>query len=216
MSDASELVGELVGRRPLAFSILKAKGIDPGASMSLESACRLRALDPATLLDDITRAEQQMEVRWAGASLSELIDNVLSPYHAGFAAQIDVAQRAIERAGCRCAPAAHPPLTRLVHELRIDIESHIRKEESVLFPWLRNQPRTAAAPMRAMVLEHADTVLLLHAIHVAAAVCLGRSTEPTARAARQHIATLETSLCEHMHLENEELLRRALASRDSR
>lgn len=215
MSDASELVGELVGRRPLALSILEARGIDPRSGASLEYACRRQSIDPAALLDEVAAAERQVEARWGRASLAALIDDVLRPYHAEFAAQIERAERAIELAGCRCAPGAHPPLVRLLRELQADFDSHVGKEENVLFPWLLDQPRTAAAPMRAMVLEHADTVLLVHAIHMAAAACFASAT-PAALEARARVAAIESSLCEHMHLENEELLRRALASRDSR
>jgi iron-sulfur cluster repair protein YtfE (RIC family) len=67
-----------------------------------------------------------------------------------------------------------------------------------------------------MQLEHADTVLLLHAVHVAMVRCLASSSEPAARDAVERIVHVERTLCEHMHLENNELFARALEASASR
>jgi regulator of cell morphogenesis and NO signaling len=90
------------------------------------------------------------------------------------------------------------------------MEQHMAKEERVLFPWLRGRADTAAARC-AMQLEHSDTIHWLRAIHATLRRCLAVATGGTQeQVAASRIDHVERWLCEHIHLESNELFPRAL------
>ncbi|MCX5745657.1 MAG: hemerythrin domain-containing protein [Proteobacteria bacterium] len=64
-------------------------------------------------------------------------------------------------------------------------------------------------PIRAMQLEHADTMGILQAVHEVAARVAGAAASPA-------LTHVERTLCEHIHLENNVLFPRALEVMSSR
>ena len=159
-TDASELVGDLCSHRPLALRVLDRHGIGPADhARSLEACCQQRGIDVATLVAELTAEEEQLAAPWRLRPLPELLDHIVRTYHRPFAAELDEAAAAITFATPSSGDPAHAAWVALQHELaelRADMEQHMAKEEAVLFPWIRSpRARTAAAPIRAMQLEHA-------------------------------------------------------------
>jgi regulator of cell morphogenesis and NO signaling len=211
----SEPIGALCSQHPLAAWVLHHHGVDaPDPGRSLDGCCRDRGVDPEAVRGALRREEEQLTAPWHVRPLGELIDHVLRTYHRPFDAEVAGTAAAIE--------AARPPETEpgfagwaelggLLEELRADMQQHMAKEERVLFPWLRRGAATAGAPIRAMQLEHGDTIQLLHGIHAAIRRWLPagpRDAHETA--AVTSIASLERRLGEHMHLESNLLFARAL------
>ena len=196
------LVGELCRQRPLALVILRRRGIDP--SQPAEASVL------AGVLDEVRAAEARLAAPWRDRPVTELLDHVLRSYHRPFAAMVDETRAALAAAGAMREVAGGTELERQLAELGADMAQHMDKEERVLFPWLRGRADTAAAAIRAMQLEHSDTLGLLLAVQVTSARALERSGGPLAAAAAQRLEELERSLCEHIHLENNELFPRAL------
>lgn len=194
-------MGELCGQRPLAMGVLLRHGIDAG--------CRTASVD-RVVLADVTAAEEQLAAPWRERPVTELLDHVVRSYHRPFAALMDETAAAIAAARVTLDASGCAELERLLAELRADLEEHMDKEERVLFPWLRGRADTAAEPIRAMQLEHADTMGLLLAVHASATRVLDRSRGPLVAAAGRRLDELEQALCEHIHLENNELFPRAL------
>ncbi len=219
-SNETELVGALCTRRPLAVSLLHRHGIGTDPTRSLDAACGERGLEPADLLRELAYEEDQLAGPWRTRPVAELLDHIVRTYHRPFDAELATAAAAIAAARPPAGDPRQPmwaELDRQLGELRADMEQHMTKEERVLFPWLRGRAETAGAPIRAMQLEHADTIQLLHAIHAAA----GRWTAAGPHGAPPHalvaqLAHVESWLCDHIHLESNELFPRALETESPR
>jgi len=211
-TDDSEAISQLCARRPLAVRVMRARGLDPASRRTLGACCFEAGLELHELLAELGRAEDAVAGAWRSRPISELLDHVLRTYHRPLASELDAVAVMIDdaRPGDEPAMEVWSELQRLLDELRTDLEQHMTKEERVLFPWLRGRAETAAAPIRAMQLEHGDTLQLLLAIHATAARML--ASEPGDAASRLvgQLDELEAWLCEHIHLENNELFRRAL------
>jgi len=186
-------VGMLCARRPLATVVLRRLGIsfrDPDRALA------------AAELADVARAEAELAASWEAPTLGELLDRIVRTYHRPFEVELAVAITAVERVQPDATDPAYAIWARLrreVDELRADMEQHMVKEERVLFPWLRGRAQTAGAPIRAMLLEHGDTIQLLHAIDATLDAWLAaRGPDAALATAVEHVATW---LCEHMHVE---------------
>jgi regulator of cell morphogenesis and NO signaling len=217
----TELVGTLCTRHPLAVRVLHRHGIggvDP--ARSLHTACTERGLDPEALLRELTHEEDQLTGPWRTHPLDELLDHIVRTYHRPFDAELSSAAASITAARPPAGDPRHAiwdELGRQLGELRADMEQHMEKEERVLFPWLRGRAATAGAPIRAMLLEHADTIQLLHTIHDAAKRWIAAGPpSPASDALVDELARVEGWLCEHIHLESNELFPRALETEPPR
>jgi regulator of cell morphogenesis and NO signaling len=209
------LVKELCRQRPLALRVLSRHGLDAAATATLADAGRDHGRDPAALLAELDDDERRLTAPWLDRPLVELLDHILRTYHRPFGPLLDEVAEALDAvAPIGADHAVWHDLRDRLGQLRADMEDHMAKEERVLFPWLRGRAATAAAPIRAMQLEHADTMDLLHATHAAAARWLGLGPHDGALAAQ--LDRVERELCEHIHLENNELFPRALEVVDAR
>lgn len=205
-------MSQLCARRPLAVRVLRRLGIDPSSSSTLGASCQEHGLELGSTLAELTTVEDTVAGSWHARAMLDLLDHVMRTYHRPFAGELDTVAATLDRArpGDEPGRTAWAELRHQLDELRTDLVDHMLKEERVLFPWLRARAETAAAPIRAMQLEHGDTIQLLLAVHAAAVRWQATTTGDVARDAMAKLDALEAWLCEHIHLENNELFRRAL------
>jgi len=200
-------IAELCERHPLAIPLIRARGIDPRDRAPFAAACARVGADPRELEDQLARDEARVDADWQARPLALLVDHIVEHYHRPQEAEL----RAVEHAIDELAPAvrARPCWSSLrakVSELRDFVVDHLTKEESVLFPWVCTRADTAAAPIRATQLEHADTLALVYEVDHLAAAC-----DPNAGArVLAALARAELALLEHLYLEDAMLFRRAL------
>jgi len=206
----SEAISQLCARRPLAVRVVRRRGLDPGSRRTLGASCQEAGLEVDVVLAELSAAEDAVAGDWRSRPIPELLDHVVRTYHRPFAAELDAIVAVVDRArpDNETGIAMWSEIRRQLDELRADLEQHMMKEEGVLFPWLRGRADTAAAPIRAMQLEHGDTIQLLLDVHAFAA--RWSATGDAARMVAVRLDELEGWLCEHIHLENNELFRRAL------
>lgn len=211
--------GRIAAAHPYAIPILERYGIDfcCGGAQSLAEACQARGVDPEAVLAEIEAARpSEAPVCWADRPLDELIAHIVEHYHR----PLDELLPALEALLCKVVGvhgAKHPrrfaELTETFHDLKDDLEPHMRKEETILFPWLRSANRgSAGEPIRAMLAEHEAVAELLRRLRE----LTWEYTAPEEacaswRALWRSLAELEHSLHEHIHLENNILFPRALA-----
>jgi iron-sulfur cluster repair protein YtfE (RIC family) len=211
MRSTAQPIAELCERRPLALALLYRRGIDASEpNVTLDAACTARGLDVTAWLAELEAEERKLVEPLHALDVHGLIDHLLRTYHGPLAHELAAFEACVRASRDGSDATAWNELVALAVELRVDMEQHMKKEESVLFPWLRARAATAAAPMRAMQLEHGDTLGLLHAVHRAVERCLRKRSDTTAVSVAMQTAHVERILCEHMHLENNELLARAL------
>ncbi len=149
-------------------------------------------------------------------SADALIDHILQRYHDAHRAQlphlIELARRVervhADRSDCPHGLAAH------LAEMRAVLETHMHKDERVLFPMLRHRPPgTVQAPILVMRAEHDDHDRALTRL---SALCGGYVAPEHAcgswRALYDGASQLHQDLQQHIRLENELLFSGALTA----
>jgi len=209
MNLQEQTVAELARNIPGATGVFRKYRLDfcCGGDKVLREAAASRGVDVDELTLHLEQLQQSPEGRdWRNAEKAELIEFILTRYHDTLREQLPelvrLAQR-VERvhAGhpdCPAGLAAH--LTGMKEEL----ESHMEKEEQILFPMLsRGLQGPARHPIQVMRHEHDE--------HGHALTKLERLTHDmtppegacnTWQALYAGLTQLRLDLMEHIHLEN--------------
>jgi regulator of cell morphogenesis and NO signaling len=209
-------LGELAAQDPSATRVFMRHRLDfcCGGRRSLAEACERAGLDPAAIVAELDR-EASRETRGAAQlGQHELADHIESFYHAGLRRDLPPlveAARKVERVHAG-KPAVPSGLGEVLGELFAEMESHMAKEERILFPMIRRGARgeTVYLPVRMMEREHDG-----HAEHLSRIRALtGDFRVPehacaTWRALYHGLEKLEADLMQHIHLENNVLFARA-------
>ncbi len=228
-------VGDIVARFPGASRLFERHAIDYccGGRTSLDDACAERGLEPGAILAEIEAARATAPAvdrrDWTTAPISELIDHILVAYHAPLREDLAhltrLSSRALTAHGDDRLPMTR--LCRVLGDLRAELESHLLKEEIVLFPAAGRLAAAAAAPssgvrvaepcgsiavpIQAMEHEHADASAQLAALReMTGGYAVPSWACPTLTELIQGLQKLEEDLHRHIHLENEVLFPRTL------
>ena len=218
MVNTQQTLGELVAAIPAAARVFHRYGLDfcCGGKQSLAQACAAEQLDPEAVIQEIetTAASEQEQVRWDQRPLEELIQHILDRYHAPLKTEIprlaDLA-RQVEDAH-RDRPDRPAGLADLLEEVRTAVESHLAKEEQVLFPLiLSGRGQMAHMPVQVMIKEHEDHGQNLRRIReLTNDLRIPDGACASWRELYRSLAQLEVDLMDHISLENNVLFPRAL------
>lgn len=189
-------------------------------SQSLAEACEGLGLQPDDIIAEIAEfSEEKSDDRteWSDKSNSEITDHIVSHYHDTIRRDlpgiIDGAMRVENvhkhHASCPTGLAAH------LRKMSEDVLQHMQKEELLLFPMLRagKSGQTVRMPILVMETDHTH-----HAVDLQQTRALtGDLTLPTDACGTwttlyNALEGFERDLIEHIHLENNILFPRALAS----
>jgi regulator of cell morphogenesis and NO signaling len=184
----------------------------------LAEACAERGIDAAGVIEEIAREQPRAEDQapWAERPLDELVRHIVDFYHQrlrvelpeliSFAAKVE--SRHAEKASCPRGLRAH------LEEVHANVLDHLAKEEQVLFPMiLGGQGRNALGPIHVMEAEHRDHADALQRTRALTADLVAPEEAcPTWRALYLRLAAFEAELMDHIHLENNVVFRRALAT----
>ncbi|MDZ7679823.1 MAG: iron-sulfur cluster repair di-iron protein [Acidimicrobiales bacterium] len=149
--DPQTTLGELVTRRPALAPLLDQLGLDYccGGQRTLDAAAQEAGVGLDPLIEQLSTVDEpEAPVEWAELGPGELVDHLEATHHA----YLDDALPRLEALAVKVAGVhgeRHPELgnvERLVHELRADLEPHLRKEEQVLFPMIRELTSAVAPP----------------------------------------------------------------------
>lgn len=216
-------IGKIATEHPLATRVFARHGIDfcCGGGKPLGEVCEKLGLDPRAVLDEIEHEiarPSESQARWDEASLSDLIQHILTVYHAPLKEELprlEAMSRRVVEVHRDKRPETLPELLSVLIDLRAELEQHMAKEEQILFPMIRRgQGAMAEGPISVMEHEHDSAGRALHRLReltdeydVPAEAC------STWRALWHGLEALEESLHQHIHLENNILFPRALSSR---
>jgi len=165
---------------------------------------------------------REEQPNWELRSQAELVDHIEQHYHAGLRRDLPTlvdAARRLER-----EQASHPRvpggLADVLATLSDELESHMRKEETVLFPVLRTGARGGSddmpvdMPIRMMERDHDNHADALAKIRDLTSDLLPPPDAPAAWSdLYARLETLESELRQHIYLENNVLFARALGGR---
>ena len=215
-------VGPIASAYPLATRVFGRHPIDfcCGGGVPIGEVCRRQGLDPEVILEEIRHqlaTSHGGEQRWDEAPLDDLIQHILSAYHRPLDEELDrleaMARKVVNVHGSK-EPVMLPELLKVYLSLKEELVPHMRKEEQILFPMiLEGQGSMAIGPKSVLRNDHdsAGAALkrlreLTHNYQVREDAC------NTWRALWHGLVALEEELNQHIHLENNILFPRALAS----
>ncbi len=218
---SSTLIGHIAAEHPIATRVFARHGIDfcCAGGKPIEDACQSRGLDTEQILGEIRvelAGSDDDQERWNEADLSDLIDHILTTYHRPLEEELprleSMARKVVRVHGAR-EPEVLPELLTTFLGLKEELEQHMMKEETILFPMIREgRGSEALAPISVMEAEHASAGGALERLRE-----LTNGYEAPAdacntwRALWHGLGALEGDLHQHIHLENNVLFPRALA-----
>lgn len=223
-------VAEIVTHNPAATKVFHRYGIDfcCGGKRPLSDVCEERRLDVDRIRQEIESLApgEAKEKDWSTAPLVEIVGHILARYHEPLRQELPrltaMAEKVANVHGPKF-PEMLPPLASRLMELRTELESHMMKEERVLFPYvvaleqarvegrsLRAPFGSVAGPISVMEAEHEDAGRLLAEMRsLTGGYQLPEGACNTFRALFAGLEDLEREMHLHVHLENNVLFPRA-------
>ncbi|GAE25584.1 nitric oxide-dependent regulator DnrN or NorA [Halalkalibacter wakoensis JCM 9140] len=226
----TSVVAEIVTKFPKSSDLFKKYRIDfcCGGNRPLIEAIQERNLSAEEVLTNLntlfeeTTALHGASIEWENASFSELIDYIIQKHHRYLNEELPQLSPYITKV-LRVHGEHQPHLAqihRLFHELRVELEQHLIKEETVDFPLIlaveKHRTEETVEQLQKIVdaLEHEHS----HAGNILKELrdVTNDFTPPpgacgTYRLVYQRLENLESDLFLHIHLENNVLFPRALA-----
>ncbi len=229
-NEAKEItVGEMVVEEPGRARVFERFGIDYccGGKIPLAEACVKRGVDIDAVLESLHKIEadasSEFEEDWSQASMTALVDHIVATHHSYLREEFPRLTKMTERVAL-VHGERHPELPEVrdvFAALRNELESHMHKEEQVLFPMIKQIEANAADaaghcgtienPIRMMEQEHdsaGDALGTLRSL-------TGGFAPPADACNTYHVmldslAKLEADLHLHIHKENNILFPRAI------
>lgn len=219
--DSTTTLADLVTAHPELARELERRGLDYccGGASTLADACARAGLDTPTVAAELAGAATEPSTpAWSTMDAVELVDHLVETHHRylwdALPRLTSLADKIVSVHGAR-----HPELVEMaatVHELRDDLEPHLRREEAVLFPMVRElavgrtthtvHRHTLADPISVMLREHDSVGDLLARLRT-----LTDGYRPPADACASYtacfagLAELEADTHQHVHKENNRL-----------
>jgi len=224
---ASTLIADIVSAVPSSMKVFERHGIDfcCGGNRPVGDACVAQGLSIEALRADIAAASVEPDADqrlWASAGLGDLIDHILGRYHAKLVQDMPGLSRMADKVAA-VHGERHPEMlnvAKLFQGLRDELDSHMMKEEQILFPLVRQVEQGVSAhpmaahigqPIRVMEREHQSAGIVLARLRELS----GGYTVPadgcnTFQALYAGLEEFERDLHAHIHLENNILFPRAV------
>lgn len=222
-----QTLGELVTHYPHLRTLLEQMGVDYccGGKRTLAEAVKAAGLDPDATMADLEKRRAQdpsaaAATDWSAVSLSDLADHILVTHHVFTRTQLARIGMLLDKVQ-NAHRARHGDMLgalRSVFELlKADLETHLMKEEQILFPAIKGidgfmagrnaRPEvhcgSVAHPIRQMEHEHdAAGAVLARMRGLTGNYRLPADACQTFKALYEALAELESDLHEHIHLEN--------------
>lgn len=211
-------LGELAAANPSATRVFMRHRLDfcCGGRHTLADACERAGLDPAQIVAELEDEAKRHDpsTHWERRSQAELADHIESYYHEGLRRDLPPlidAARKVERVHAQ-KPDVPAGLADLLVELLSEMQTHMMKEEKILFPMIRRGMRGEAVymPVRMMESEHESHGEQLKKIRdLTGDLRIPPHACATWTALYHGLETLEAELMQHIHLENNILFARA-------
>lgn len=230
----NKTVGEIAAENPAAVPVFQKHGIDfcCGGKRPLGEVCREKGIPAAEVLEEIGKAREAAalgDTDWTTAPLSALAAHIVNRHHLYLEAELPRLDGMLAKVAEAHRDAHGDMLASLggvYRNLEAELDSHMQKEEMVLFPLIGRMERAAedGGPLPA---SHCGSVnnpiRVMEHEHDAAGEALAKLRELTGnytlpgdacatfRALYAGLEALEADLHRHIHLENNILFPRAQA-----
>lgn len=208
MIHANQSLGQLATSIPGATGVFHQYKLDfcCGGSRTLAEVAAERGLDATEIIAKLSELQQQITTRdWRSAKPAELVHHILQRFHAKHREQLPELIRLARRVETVHGDHTECPtgLAEHLSHMQQELESHMMKEEQILFPMLCNG-FYPAGPIHVMQHEHlqhgdalGDMLKLAHELQLPDGAC------NTWTALYLGLNELKEDLMEHILLENE-------------
>ena len=221
MISTEQSVKDIAVAYPLATRVFQRHSIDfcCRGGIALQTACDKKGLDADSIVREVEAeiaGTGDDAARWEDEPLDRLIDHILATYHEPLRAELPRLQQMADKVlavhGDKM-PEVLGELNSVFSALRMELESHMMKEEQILFPMIQaGNGSEAGMPIAVMEHEHASAGAALQRLRE-----LTNDFQPPDGACATWtglwagLADLESELHLHIHLENNILFPRAMA-----
>jgi len=204
----SRTVGEIAATMPGATAVFRKFKVDfcCHGDIALNEAARQRGIDAADLEEALNALEASEGAIPASWDTGELIDHILTRYHETHRRELP---ELIELAGkVEAVHANHPQvphgLADMLRQMLGELEVHMKKEELILFPAMRQRAGGGLdAPIAQMRHDHAGHGEQLQQLeNMTNGFTLPEGACCSWQALYSGTAKLTNDLMEHIHLEN--------------
>jgi regulator of cell morphogenesis and NO signaling len=205
-------LGEIAASLPGSTAVFRRHKLDfcCGGSESLEQAARQKGLDPASIEAELSRLSPQQDP--IPENVEDLIGYILERYHQVHRREFPELRQLASRVEQVHVdhPAVPAGLSALLKRMEANLESHMQKEEQVLFPMMLGGGNPMIVhPIGMMRHEHDECGDELKEL---AALTNNMTTPADAcnswRALYAGLAKLAEDLTDHIHIENNVLFPR--------
>ena len=209
----SAIVGDIAGTLPGAAEVFRQNGISfcCGGKLSLAEAAAKQGVAVDALLQELNALEAAAR-RDAPTETLPLIDHILTRYHDTHRTEMDWLIPLAQKVETVHGDHEEAPLglTEALLDLMEELDSHMAKDERVLFPMMRQGGHPAIQhPIAAMRHDHDTAAGLLRKVeHVTHGLTLPEGACRSWTALYTGLEKFTEDLVTHMHLENEVLFPR--------
>lgn len=210
-------VGDIAAAHPAATRVFSRHGIDfcCAGGRTLSESCEKKAIDADAVLAEIRKEGEANDQpnRWADASPQELVEHIIAAYHEPLREELprlESMARKVARVHGEKQPGTLDELSRVVTELRGELERHMQEEERDLFPGIADHGVGEETRLESLEHDHSEAGAALERV---------RRLTDDYRLPAEACATwaglwlgleeLERTMHEHIHLENNILFPRA-------
>jgi regulator of cell morphogenesis and NO signaling len=219
---SSEKIGDIVARFPKAGEIFTEYSIDfcCGGNRLLSEAIKEQGLDEKEILGRLGKSYQetlgldQKDVDWRQASATKLIDHILNTHHVYMRRELPLLSD-LSTTILRVHGASHGEVLskvhRLFHNLKMEIDQHLIKEEEIVFPLIKDYAVNPNSSQLKKIVDLNSELMKEHDGVGDVLKELRRITDqfrvpedgcPTYMKTYRKLEDLESNLFQHIHLEN--------------
>lgn len=213
-------VGEIAAHHPLATRVFARHGIDfcCGGGVPLAEASAKKGLNPVALVSEIEAelaASPAPAKRWLDAPIPELVEHIVARFHRPLREELPrlavMAEKVARVHEERDPEGRLPRVVSTLEELTAELLDHMAREEEELFPALL--AAAEGSDLGRFLDDHTEAGAALAKLReLADDYRLPEGACNTWRALWAGLEALETTMHEHVHLENNVLFPRAAAA----
>ncbi|UOF91650.1 iron-sulfur cluster repair di-iron protein [Fodinisporobacter ferrooxydans] len=222
----TEKIGDIVAEFPGASNIFREYKIDfcCGGNRSLLAVIEKQKLNAEEVLEKLNQAygdmkEQSKQADWRKEPSALLIDHIVNKHHGYLQREMPLLSEFTTKI-LRVHGAGHPELAslhRLFHQVKMELDQHLIREEQVLFPLIKEYEQNPSEDVKQRVVKELEELeneheqagdLVKEMRQVTAEYQLPPEACRTYTLTFQKLQEFESDLFEHIHLENNVLFPR--------
>lgn len=215
--DGKSTLGEWASTYAGASTVFVKNGLDfcCGGSQTLEDSCKDKGIAADNIMAEVKELSREKKApSWNTMELGQIVDEILEKFHKKHREDLEILIPLAKKVESVHTDREESPqgLGEFLEKLLFELESHMQKEEQILFPMIKSgQGSMAHGPVNVMMSEHVG-----HGENLAKLKVLAKNYKLPEDACGswvalyQGVSNLEREIMEHIATENNILFPKAL------